>query len=191
MESHWGSPNESSVLLHQHLILLASSPLSLFQPRSSFYLCGIRDLTGMKFSLANSSNSPTTSPKKLKQLQHLSPHVVSRKEHILWCVPHHCNQLPFLLCSEWEGQIHWIQDPRSNLPHLNMHEQFPSGINCHGNGCSPWCSHKINGKGKESDTTDASVNTSANASLNTPPIHYQHVGRHPTDKSADPLLTHS
>ena len=39
------------------------------------------------------------------------------------------------------------------------------------------------GKGKESDPTDASVNTSANASVDTPLTHYRHVGRHTTDIS--------
>ena len=45
------------------------------------------------------------------------------------------------------------------------------------------------GKGKESDPTDASVDTSANASVDTPPTHYRHVGRHTTDTSADTLPT--
>ena len=45
------------------------------------------------------------------------------------------------------------------------------------------------GKGKESDPTDASVNTSANASVDTPPTHYRHVGRHTTNTSADTLPT--
>ena len=45
----------------------------------------------------------------------------------------------------------------------------------------------IPGKGKESDPTDASVNTSANASVATPPTHYQHVGRHTTDAFIEKL----
>ena len=45
------------------------------------------------------------------------------------------------------------------------------------------------GKGKESDPTDASVNTSANTSVDTPLTHYRHVSRHTTDTSADTLLT--
>ena len=43
------------------------------------------------------------------------------------------------------------------------------------------------GKGKESDPTDASVNTSANASVDTPPTHYRHVGRHTTDAFIEKL----
>ena len=39
------------------------------------------------------------------------------------------------------------------------------------------------GKGKESDPTDVFVNTSANASVDTPPTHYWHVGRHTTDRA--------
>ena len=45
------------------------------------------------------------------------------------------------------------------------------------------------GKGKESDPTDASANTSANASTDTPPTHYRRVGRHTTDASVDTLPT--
>ena len=65
-----------------------------------------------------------------------------------------------------------------------------------------FCSHKdcislratfvsLGGKGKESDRTDASANTSANASVDTPPTrrptHYRHVGRHTTDAFIEKL----
>ena len=39
------------------------------------------------------------------------------------------------------------------------------------------------GKGKESDPTDASVDTL----VDTPPTHYQHVGRHTTDTFIEKL----
>ena len=45
------------------------------------------------------------------------------------------------------------------------------------------------GKGKESDPTDVSANTSANASTDTPPTHYRRVGGHTTNTSADTLPT--
>ena len=45
--------------------------------------------------------------------------------------------------------------------------------------------YRFFGKGKESDPTDASANTSANASVDTPPTHH----RHTTDTSANTLPT--
>ena len=48
------------------------------------------------------------------------------------------------------------------------------------------------GKGKESDPTDASVDKSANASVDTPPTrrptHYRHVGRHSSVANYSPTL---
>ncbi|KAJ7381811.1 hypothetical protein OS493_038900 [Desmophyllum pertusum] len=47
------SPNATFSVLLQHLILLVSSPLFLFQLRHSSHPCGIKDLTGMKFSMTS------------------------------------------------------------------------------------------------------------------------------------------
>lgn len=100
----WGSPSSKSwVLLHQHLILLASSPLSLFQPKHSFHPCGIRDLTGTQFSQWNFSNSTTKSPQKLNWLQsfyHCSlfglwQSTAHKNACILWGMSCHCS---WLLC---------------------------------------------------------------------------------------------
>jgi len=48
--------------------------------------------------------------------------------------------------------------------------------------------HALCGKGKESDPTDASANTSTNVLADTPPTRHRHVSRHTIDASANASL---